>query len=283
MKKLLLISFLSSLVLLNACGEKTNTTSPQISQTISKTTPQTQEKPEVKKSEPKVRPAKEEGFETYQSDELSFIYPDTYKIENSEDGKALLVLGDGAHVMIFKKSDYTEDELADLQIPEEKMHAGREVYGYELYLFYTDSTKDEIRAIADSVRVLQTYRNNANGFSVSFPQDWYFNFEKNDLNCMNPYELGAIESVDDCQNTLIQIWVYNNKEDSSAYLEEKTINKTEESYPVGDFLAERTFYMAGEIYDGAVYIVEFNGKFLVFDLASAEYLQDLEDIIKSLS
>jgi hypothetical protein len=100
---------------------------------------------------------------------------------------------------------------------------------------------------------------------------------------MGPYNMGTINSSDDCPDALIQIHVYNSSEEAADHVSDLKINKTEDSYDVGGNETTRIFFIKeGQNNDGVLYITELNGKGLVFELSDAEYIEDMEKIIASV-
>lgn len=280
MKKILVLSLIS-VVLLSACNKKTEEATEPIDERVIDV-----EETFIEENEPRVRilESVDSDLLIFTNGELRFSYPKKYQVLQSEDMRVIDVMGDNGRVSIFRESDLSEEELSNREVPQEKDHVGREVYGYDLYLYWAnDEARDEVREIANSVSVLQTYRNNAHAFNVSFPQDWYFNFERNDLNCMGPYDMGTINSSDDCPDALIQIFVYGSTEEAESHLTNLKINKTQDNYDVNGHDTTRIFYIKeGQDNDGVLYITELNGKGLVFDLADTEYIEDAEKIITSV-
>lgn len=282
MKKLISLFFIS-LLLVSACKRTKEevVTEPAVEPTTEVVVPTIEPLPD--------------GWLSYSSQLLRFNYPETYEIiEPRSIAPDIIVEGENGD-LTFVRSEFYEnaDEIMgeDITVGEgatEHLRVGRQVYGYEVFLTYSDDeTKAELHEIFDSIEVLQSYRNNAHAFTVVFPQDWYFNFERNDVNCLSPYEFGAINTSEDCSEALINIYVPDS--DAEEVTSDQILENSKEvdiigdtiDKKIGDYDVKTSMYVSDET-PMIIYAFEFNGKWLLIDLSDATYQEEAEKIIASL-
>jgi len=198
------------------------------------------------------------NLRTFKGQEITVSFPDQdYKATNIDE-TTTQVEGEDARLLIFKSQDADTSQYEE---PQETSHVGRQVYGYDLYLYYSnEEAAEEIRTIAESVKVVQYYRNDAHSITFAFPQDWYFNAEDNEIMCIGPYSLGIAKLEEGICSTVIEINIFES-------LKEAGQAASKLDAPVG----------------GDIWTEEFEGKGLLITLKDSTYQEDTKWILENLS